>query len=143
MNTETLQSTATKNIWANSASITKQIDNSLGMLHGIGFTEYMVLNQLMEAPKKHLRRIDVAESIGRTASGITRMLIPMEKIGLIEKEINPRDARVSLVKITSIGENKYEEATTTLNETSERLLKNLDQKQLTEFIKLLSLINSS
>ena len=141
MNTGILQASVAKNLWLNNANITKKIDNSLGMLHGIGFTEYMVLNQLMIAPNKRLRRIDIAESIGRTASGMTRMLLPMEKIGLIEKEKNPRDARVSLVKISATGETKYEEATITLNEVSERLFNKLNQKQLTEFMQLLQLLN--
>ena len=141
MNTGILQASVAKNLWLNNANITKKIDNSLGMLHGIGFTEYMVLNQLMIAPNKRLRRIDIAESIGRTASGMTRMLLPMEKIGLIEKEKNPRDARVSLVKISAIGETKYDEATITLNEVSERLFNKLNQKQLTEFMQLLQLLN--
>ncbi|MEH6455947.1 MAG: MarR family winged helix-turn-helix transcriptional regulator [Cocleimonas sp.] len=141
MNMETLQTNVTKSLWANSAIISKQIDNSLGMLHGIGLTEYMVLNQLMDAPNKHMRRIDVAEAVGRTASGVTRMLIPMEKIGLIEREVNPRDARVSLVKITSVGETKLAEATITLNERSEKILQHFDPKQLNEFLNLLKLIN--
>lgn len=143
MNTETQQTKATKSLWENTANISKQMDNSLGMLHGIGLTEYMVLSKLMDAPNKHMRRIDVAKSVGRTASGITRMLIPMEKIGLIEKEVNPRDARVSLVKLTRVGETKLAEATTTLNERSGKILHHLDDKQLDEFLSLLKLINSS
>ena len=142
MNIESQQTTVIKSLWANAANITKQIDNSLGMIHGIGLTEYMVLSQLINAPNKHMRRIDVAESVGRTASGVTRMLIPMEKIGLIEKEVNPRDARVSLVKITKVGETKLTEAITTLNERSEKIFHHLNAKQLDEFSKLLMLINN-
>ena len=143
MKKETIQSTVIKRIWAETASISKQIDNSLGMLHGIGLTEYVVLSQLVEAPNKHMRRIDVANAVGRSASGVTRMLIPMEKIGLIEKEVNPRDARVSLVKITSVGEIKLAEATTTLNERSEKILGRLDKTQLGDVLNLLTLINTS
>ena len=135
MNTGNIHSIVTKSLWTNTASITKQIDNSLGMLHGIGLTEFMVLSQLMDSPKKHMRRIDVAEAVGH--------MIPMEKIGLIEKEVNPRDARVSLDKISAVGETKLPVATTTLNERSEQIFDRLDKKQLEEFLKLLNLINSS
>ncbi|MDZ7871614.1 MAG: MarR family transcriptional regulator [Rheinheimera sp.] len=43
------------------------------------------------------RRSDLVELVGLSPSGITRLLLPLEKIGRVEKERNPRDARVSLV----------------------------------------------
>jgi len=137
MNNKTLRSKVIKALWTNTSKTTKQIDNSLGMIHGIGLTEYMVLSHLSNAPKNLMRRIDVAEAIGRTASGVTRMLSPMEKIGLIQKEVNPRDARVSLVKMTETGEKIFKEATNTFNQQSEQILKALDQKQLNDLYVLL------
>ncbi|GAA6153540.1 hypothetical protein NBRC116587_29610 [Pseudoteredinibacter isoporae] len=121
----------------NTAIISKQLDNSLGAIHGIGLTEYMVLLNLMQAPNRALRRIDIAEALARTASGITRMLMPMEKIGLVTKEANERDARVSLVKITPAGEELFKEASTTLDAKSETLLKNIDSTDADSFLDLL------
>ena len=72
-------------------------------LHGISLTEYMVLRQLAQAPEQKLRRIDLAQQVGLSASGVTRLLNPMEKTGLIDKEQVERDARVSLVTLTSAG----------------------------------------
>jgi DNA-binding MarR family transcriptional regulator len=140
---ESKYATAAKSLWINSAFISKQIDNSLGAIHGIGLTEYMVLLNLANAPNKTLRRIDVADAIGRTASGITRMLMPMEKIGLVDKEISPRDARVSLVKITAAGEVIFHDASVTLNQKSEQLLKSLNNKQLDNFLVLLNSIHGA
>lgn len=57
-----------------------------------------------------MRRIDLAEKIGLTASGVTRILLPMEKIGLVSREINERDARVSYVLLASGGKAKLSEA---------------------------------
>ena len=71
----------------------------------------MLLNSLFDSPNKTMTRIDLAESIGRTASGVTKMLRPMEKIGLIQKEVGARDARVSLVKISKAGERLFKDAT--------------------------------
>ena len=141
METESKYATAAKSLWINSAFISKKIDNSLGAIHGIGLTEYMVLLNLANAPNKAVRRIDLADAIGRTASGITRMLMPMEKIGLVEKEISPRDARVSLVKITAAGEVIFHDASVTLNQKSEQLLKSLNSKQLDNFLVLLNSIH--
>lgn len=141
MKDESKYANATISLWLNSALISKKIDNSISTIHGIGLTEYMVLLNLFNAPNKMLRRIDLAELIGRTGSGITRMLMPMEKIGLVKKEASPRDARASLVKITSAGEKIFNDATTTLNHKSEQLLKRLDKKQIDTFLLLLNSIH--
>lgn len=129
-----------KSLWLNSAIISKHLDNSLSAVHGVGLTEYMVLHSLMAASNRALRRIDIAESLARTASGITRILLPMEKTGLVAKDVNERDARVSLVKITPAGEVLFNNATTTLNARSEVLLKNLDHKGADKFLALLQSI---
>jgi len=132
---------AVMHLWMNSTSIFRKIDMSLSAIHGIGFAEYMVLFHLMKAPNKTLRRIDLADSIDRTASGVTRMLMPMEKIGLVKKESNPRDARVSLVKITAAGEKIFRDASTTLNETSKHLLRRIDSARINDLLEIFSSIN--
>lgn len=129
-----------KSLWLNAAVISKHLDNSLSAVHGIGLTEYMVLHSRMSSGSQALRRIDIAESLARTASGITRVLLPMEKIGLVAKDVNERDARVSLVKITDAGKELFKNATTTLNKKSEVLLKNLDDKGADQLLALLQSI---
>ncbi|MCG8537960.1 MAG: winged helix DNA-binding protein, partial [Pseudomonadales bacterium] len=111
-----------------------------GAIHGIGLTEYMVLLHLMKAQNHALRRIDIADALARTASGVTRLLVPMERIGLVEKETNQRDARVSLVKITPAGEELFQNATLTVNEKSASILKNLAPKQAKTLLELLNLL---
>lgn len=130
----------TKSFWLHSAVISKQIDNSLGAIHDIGLTEYMVLLSLVKAPNHALRRIDIAEALARTGSGITRMLMPMEKIGLIKKETNARDARVNLVKITPSGEELFEHASATLDAKSKTVLKNIDNNDADQLLALLKRI---
>lgn len=131
---------AARAIWLKSATISKQLDNSLGAIHGIGLVEYMVLMNLANSPNHSLRRIDIADSISRTASAITRMLMPMEKIGLVEKESSARDARVSLVKITKAGLEVFENASLTLNGKAESVLKGLSKKQANDLLGLLDKI---
>jgi len=137
MKTETLRSIVIKKFITNATNISKQMDNSLGMIHGIGLTEYMVLSNLSDSPMEQMRRIDIADAVGLTASAITRMLIPMEKIGLISKEVNARDARVSLVRLTSSGKKILDEASNTFNTKSDEILKDLNQKQLDELFTLI------
>jgi DNA-binding MarR family transcriptional regulator len=98
-------------------------------LHGISVTEYQVLRQLNLAPGKKLRRIDLANDVGLSASGITRLLAPMQKIGLVAKEDAERDARVSLVALTSSGERILNDASTTFDQTAKNILEALNDSE--------------
>lgn len=80
-----------------------------GTLNGLGFTEFQILYHLSNAPGQRMRRIDIANAVGLTASGITRILSPMEKIGLVSKEAHARDARVRYVAIAPSGERMLDE----------------------------------
>ncbi|MFT7562403.1 MAG: DNA-binding MarR family transcriptional regulator [Bacteroidia bacterium] len=113
----------------------KRSDHHLNM-HGISFTEFMVMHHLDSATNKTMRRIDLAESIGLTASGVTRLLNPMEKIHLVEKEVNPRDARVSLVKLSSTGQQIFAEASESFRHFTDSYLAAIDSKQIGQLLGL-------
>ncbi|WP_333863773.1 MarR family winged helix-turn-helix transcriptional regulator [Sphingobacterium sp.] len=100
--------------------ITKKFDGL--SLHGLSLTDFMILHILSHAPSNRLRRIDLAESTGLTASGITRVISPMEKMGLVIKEHNDRDARVSYVKLTVAGDRIFREANVTAEHIANKLL---------------------
>ncbi|MGA7965151.1 MAG: MarR family transcriptional regulator [Gammaproteobacteria bacterium] len=105
-------------------------------VHGISLTEYLVLGQLSQAPEKKLRRIDLAQAVGLTPSGVTRLLNPMEKIGLVCKEAGARDARVSLVAIASAGETIFRESGVTFAETAKELLVPLERKDRDDLYRI-------
>ncbi len=109
--------------------------------HGIGLSEYLVLNQLYRATNQKMRRSDLAEQVGLSPSGVTRLLNPMEKIGLIEKEDSPRDARVSLVALSETGKIITEEAKISFDYSSVALFESLDKKQLSTFSDLLKVVS--
>ncbi|NKB76323.1 MAG: MarR family transcriptional regulator [Gammaproteobacteria bacterium] len=107
-------------------------------VHGLGLSEYLVLNQLSKASNQSMRRIDLAEQIGLSPSGVTRLLNPMVKVGLIEKQNNPRDARVSLVALSATGKRVYEEARVSFQYASVSLFTALDEKRLQTFSELVN-----
>lgn len=119
------------------ANLLKQIDNQLS-LHGISFSEFLVMHHLNNAPNKQMRRVDLADNIGLSASGVTRLLNPMEKIKLVQKEINPRDARVSLVKLSEVGEQIYSEAAVSFELSADNILKPLNANQISNLSKLIN-----
>lgn len=121
------------------SKIQKRIGAALSA-HGIGLSEYLVLNQLYVAKNQKMRRSDLAEQVGLSPSGVTRLLNPMEKIGLIEKEDNPRDARVSLVVLSEAGKKITEEAKISFEYSSVALFESLDKKRLSAFSKLLKAV---
>ncbi|MCI2809745.1 MarR family winged helix-turn-helix transcriptional regulator [Eoetvoesiella caeni] len=98
-------------------------------LYGIGLTEYLILRSLKSAPAHRMRRIDLAQAVGLSASGVTRVLNPMEKIGLVEKDHVERDARVRLVVLTEAGTRVFDEASTSFNQVAESLLKPISPEQ--------------
>lgn len=117
----------------------KKMDLLLSV-HGISFTEFMVMYHLSAAPNKMMRRIDLAESVGLSASGVTRMLNPMEKIKLVQKQVNPRDARVSLVKLSKTGEQVFKEAYISFEKGADSLLQALDSRQCAKFLELIKVL---
>jgi len=119
------------------AKFIKRLDGGMS-LHGISFSEYMILHYLGTTSGEAMRRIDLAEAIGISASGVTRMLAPMEKIGLVEKEINPRDARVSLVRLSKAGGKIYQEASATLDLHAATLAEPLTEIQMNKAMKYVS-----
>ena len=87
----------------------RRMEQRLSM-HGLGFSDFSILLILNHTTGHKMRRVDLAEKVGLTASGVTRMLIPLEKIGLVQREAYERDARVSYVSLTETGKRVYEEA---------------------------------
>jgi DNA-binding MarR family transcriptional regulator len=107
-------------------------------MHGIGFSDFTILYLLSKAGGEKMRRIDLAEKIGLTASGVTRMLLPLEKIGLIKRESNERDARISYVVLTDTGRQLLEDAHTTANAVAKEIVPLDKVKNMTSLLDLLS-----
>ncbi|MEC5159205.1 MULTISPECIES: MarR family winged helix-turn-helix transcriptional regulator [unclassified Janthinobacterium] len=112
------------------AVLVRRLDNTLGNLHGISFSDFQLLYHLNRAPGARLRRVDVAERLALTASGVTRALLPLEKIGLVSRQPDPRDARVGYAAITEAGQTLLQHAVTTAHMISQELLKDTAPEQL-------------
>lgn len=112
------------------ATLVRRLDQVLGGYHGISFNDFMLLHFLSRAPGGRLRRVDLAERQGLTASGVTRNLLPLEKIGLVERQQDPRDARVAYAALTATGRELLNNATTVANQISRDLLRHCPSAQL-------------
>lgn len=114
--------------------LSRRLDSRLG---GLGFHELIILFYLQQAEQQKMRRIDLAEAIGFTASGVTRLLLPMEKIGLVSRQINEHDARVSYVVLTKAGSNLCKEGLERLEVFCEDLIPQSYDKKVSSGTKLL------
>ena len=95
------------------AAITRQLNADLLNAHGLTLSDYEVLLRLANAEHGMMRRVDLAESVLLTASGITRLLDGLERAGFVEKASCESDARVSYAKLTAAGRRKLSEAAET------------------------------
>jgi len=119
--------------------IAKKLDHSLGSVHGLGLNEFLVLHHLT-VEHSPVSRIHLADLLGLTASGVTRLLQPMEKLGLVERQVNKRDARHSLVKISNSGASKFSDALVGFDDSMRQLMEPLSVDDKATLLAILSKI---
>jgi DNA-binding MarR family transcriptional regulator len=119
--------------------IVRDVDATLGAHHGVGLSDMVLLLALQNAPGKKLRRVELAEKLGITTSGVARQVEPLERIGLVAREPSPGDARLALVTLTPTGERIAGDAYPTAEETAERVLDRIwsraEQDQLASLLE--------
>lgn len=100
----------------------KKLDSSLASIRGISLAEYRLLRALSEAPSSWASRVDLAQAVGMTPSGVTRALRPLEKLGLISTARSKRDARLALATLTSAGHELVDDASAVVNDQMKLVL---------------------
>jgi DNA-binding MarR family transcriptional regulator len=119
------------------ATTSRRLDGQLGF-HGLSFSDFIILYHLDQAAGGKLRRIDLADKLGVTASGVTRMLAPMEKIGLVSKESNEHDARISYVVLAPGGKRLFEESLKTAEHVASEIFSAPGIKKVEKLDELLN-----
>ena len=92
------------------AALTRKLNADLIAEHGMTINDYDVLVHLDRAPDRRMRRVDLAQSILLTASGITRLLDGLERSGWVCKSQCESDARVTYAVLTDEGAAQLEAA---------------------------------
>jgi DNA-binding MarR family transcriptional regulator len=93
------------------AAVVRGLDKELIADHGLTINDYEVLIRLSRAPERMMRRVDLAQQVLLTPSGITRLLDGLQSCGFVEKASCASDARVVYAKLTDEGLAKLEAAT--------------------------------
>lgn len=105
------------------ARIEEQFGHSLGSVHGLALKELLLLMHLERAPKTRLSRIDLAKRLHVSASTVTRMTAPLEKLGTVSRQADARDARLAYVVLTPAGQKLVANARATLERMAGDLFK--------------------
>ena len=95
------------------ATATRQLNALLVAEHDLTLSDYEVLLRLGRAPDRRMRRVDLAEQVLLTASGITRLLDGLEAAGYVERGSCEGDRRVVYAVLTDTGLEKLRAASTT------------------------------
>jgi MarR family transcriptional regulator, 2-MHQ and catechol-resistance regulon repressor len=92
------------------AVLVRELSASLVARHGLTVNDYGTLLLLSRAGEEGMRRIDLANELNLSPSGITRLLDRLEDQGLVGKGECKSDARVSYAILTDAGLGKLREA---------------------------------
>jgi len=95
------------------SALTRRFSTELLAMHGLTLNGYEVLLHLAHAPERRLRRVDLAQSVLLTASGITRLLDGLERAGYVSRATSEQDARVTYAVLTDEGYEKLRNAAPT------------------------------
>ena len=91
-------------------------------VHGISVNEFLLMLHVERTEAHRLARSELAKRMHVSASTVTRMVAPMEKIGLVVREADERDARLGFVAMTKAGREKLTEALATFTKRAGYLL---------------------
>jgi DNA-binding MarR family transcriptional regulator len=105
--------------------VVRDVDATLGGYHGLGLNDLALLLELHSTPDGRLRRLDLAERLGITPSGVARQLAPLERRGLVGRESHPADARLAIVVLTEAGARIVGDVLPTAEEAATRVLAKL------------------
>jgi DNA-binding MarR family transcriptional regulator len=92
------------------AATRRLLDGELQAEHGLTVVGYEALLLLSRAEAQALRRVDLAEALGLTPSGVTRLLDGLQRDGLVAKRSCIHDARVTYAVLTQAGAERLESA---------------------------------
>jgi DNA-binding MarR family transcriptional regulator len=92
------------------ATLTRELSAALVAAHGLTMSDYGCLLLLSRADEDGMRRIDLANALQLSPSGITRLLDRLEEQGYVGKGACKEDARVSYAILTDAGLAKIREA---------------------------------
>jgi DNA-binding MarR family transcriptional regulator len=114
--------TAWRDMVACHAAICATLERELGDRHGLGVSDFEVLDRLAERPDGQYRAQDLAESVHLSQSALSRLVDRLAKNDLVERCACDNDRRGIFVVVTAEGRRRQAEAAVTHRDVLARLL---------------------
>jgi DNA-binding MarR family transcriptional regulator len=95
---------------ARHAAVSAALERELGERHGLGVTEFEVLERLAEDEEHQFRAQELAEAVHLSQSALSRLIGRLEQHGLVERSLCDLDRRGIYVCLTEAGRRRHAEA---------------------------------
>jgi DNA-binding MarR family transcriptional regulator len=119
-------------------ALTRELSARLLADHGLSITDYQCLLALAHAENGEMRRVDLAEQLMLTPSGVTRLLDGLERDGWVTKGSCSTDARVTYAVLTDAGRERLESAGRShVSQVRELIEDRLSPEELETLVELL------
>ena len=105
--------TAWRELSACHAAACAALERELGERHGLGISDFEVLERLAESDGRKFRAQDLAEAVHLSQSALSRLVDRLARHGLVERCGCDVDRRGVYVVLTEAGERRHAEAVPT------------------------------
>jgi DNA-binding MarR family transcriptional regulator len=95
---------------ARHAAITCALERELGDRHGLGISDFEVLERLAESADHKFRVQELADAVHLSQSALSRLIGRLEQHGLVERCLCDLDRRGVYVTLTDEGRHRHTEA---------------------------------
>jgi DNA-binding MarR family transcriptional regulator len=107
---------AWRTITASHAAAFCALERELGSRHGLGVSEFEVLERLAESSDHKFRAQELAEAVHLSQSALSRLIDRLARHGLVERCMCDMDRRGIYVTLTQAGKRRHAEAAPTHRE---------------------------
>src|SRR5215510_10830911 len=114
--------TAWRSLAARHAAVSTALEHELGERHGLGVSEFEVLERLAESPDRKSRAQDLADAVHLSQSALSRLVDRLAKTGLVQRCACDLDRRGVDVVLTEAGARRHDEAAPTHRDVLARYL---------------------
>src|ERR1700749_2884187 len=101
---------------ARHAAVCSALERELGERHGLGVSDFEVLERLAESNGHRFRAQELAEAVHLSQSALSRLISRLEKNGLVERCLCGEDRRGIYVTLTEAGRDRHAEGAPTPRE---------------------------
>jgi DNA-binding MarR family transcriptional regulator len=98
------------------------LERELGERHGLGVSDFEVLERLAESDEHQFRAQDLAEAVHLSQSALSRLVDRLARHGYVERCSCDLDRRGIYVKLTQAGQQRHAEAVPTHRDVLARTL---------------------